>query len=249
MDATQSIRFALVLDALCSNPRYRERPWSNVDLAQRILDQGGDVSHAYIAALRKGHKDNPTTSTLEQLATALDVHPAVFVGGRSDLHEGEQAGWRPESVRILFDTVYPAGRGPFTPEEVATSINNTGTFGAISRNHIRALLRPNSNIHPRLKHLLGLADHFGIQPAYFFDRELAVRVDTELGQFKLLNDMGVDLLLTRLSESAHGLTPATRQDLLNRVAKALSPGYERDADEQWTFSPTPEQTKSTDDAC
>lgn len=199
--------FARLLDELCAGR-------TNVQLAASVRARGGDVGHAYIAQLRKGHKDNPTRQTIEDLAAVLGVHPAYFVGGRRDLGEGERPGWRADALRNL---------GAFSPEAVSAAISASGRHGPISASYLRELLSGASD-NPRLKHLLGLAEYFGVEPAYFFDDQLAAVVSE-------LRELGVVEFTTRLAERAADLHPETRRATLRAIADALG----APADETWRW--------------
>ncbi|MFJ6621729.1 helix-turn-helix domain-containing protein [Kitasatospora sp. NPDC091335] len=59
------------------HPRGRG-PYSNDEVAKAIYLNGGDISKAYIAYLRKGTRNNPTLHHLEALATFFGVKPAYF---------------------------------------------------------------------------------------------------------------------------------------------------------------------------
>ncbi|WP_106614201.1 helix-turn-helix domain-containing protein [Saccharothrix carnea] len=211
--------FADILDGLCLRPGDRPR-YTNVELAERIRLDGGEITHTYISQLRRGDKDNPTCRTIEGLANALGVHPACFVGGRAHLHEGERPAWRRGALRHLFSTVYPADRGPFSPEEVASRICG-GPYGSISANYIRELLAGTSD-NPRLKHILGLAEAFGAAPAYFFDDELAARVDEQLETRLAMDKLGVNTVILRTAEQPP--PPGVRNKILLALVRALHPG-------------------------
>ncbi|MEU4745703.1 hypothetical protein AB0G02_35285 [Actinosynnema sp. NPDC023658] len=211
--------FAEVLDGLCLRPGDRPR-YTNVELAERIRLDGGEITHTYISQLRRGDKDNPTCRTIEGLATALGVHPACFVGGRSLLREGERPAGRRGAVKHLFDTVYPVHRGPFSPEEVAARIS-AGPYGSISANYLRELLAGTSD-NPRLKHVLGLAEAFGAAPAYFFDDELAARVDEQLETRLAMDKLGVNTVILRTAQQPP--PPGVRNRILLALVRALHPG-------------------------
>lgn len=209
--------FAATLDELCAG-------WSNVALAAEVTRRGGDIGHGYIAQLRKGRKDNPTRRTIEDLAGALGVHPAGLVGGRRELRPGERPGWRAQAIRQLFDT---ADR-PQSPEEVAAAI------GVISGSYLRELLTGASD-NPRLRHITGLAGHFGVPAAYFFDDDLARRVDEERTDLEAMRDLGIIEFATRLSERAPHLSARTRAAAIRVVTQALR----TEEGERWSFdSPT-----------
>lgn len=228
MVATERHSFAAILDDLCVNPPNRAGRFTNVALAAAVRDRGGDIGHGYISQLRLGVKDNPTRQTIEDLAGALGVHPACFVGGRREVRPGETPGWRRGALAKLFQAVHPPQRGPWSPEEVAADISERGRYGTISASYIRELLG-NVSDNPRLKHILGLSDHFGADPAYFFDDEVAALVDAELDDFVALRALGVVEFVTRLAESPAELSPQARAAAVEGFKQALEGG------EGWTF--------------
>lgn len=213
--------FAAILDELCMHPVNRRRRHTNVELVGIIRSLGGELTHTYISQLRKGDKDNPTYRTIEDLASALGVHPAYFVGGRQELRPGERPRWRRGALRRLFEAVYPHDRGPFSPEEVAAAIGRDGRYGSISPSYIRDLLAGTRD-NPRLKHILGLAHHFGADPAYFFDDALARRVDEQLETLVAMEKLGVNAVILRAAEQTP--SPEVRNGILLALVRALNPG-------------------------
>lgn len=236
--------FAEVLDELCRNPADRRRRRTNVGLAQAVQELGGDITDGYISLLRKGRRDNPTLQTLEVLAAALDVCPAAFVGGRR-ARSGDERPRRSFSAKLrhLFAAVHPPGRGPYTPEEAAAAISRHGTWGPISSSYVRDLLQPpaGSLPNPRLKHIMGLADHFGLaddsgpQAAYFLDDDLADAVDAELADFVALRDAGVVEFAARMAEQAVEWSPHMRRQAVEAITQALESG-----ENNWWFPQRPE---------
>ena len=67
----------------------------------------------------------------------------------------------------LFRTRHPKDRGPFTPAEVATSINQAAGQRVISSTYVWQL-RTGRRDNPTQRHLSALASFFGISPMYFF---------------------------------------------------------------------------------
>jgi transcriptional regulator with XRE-family HTH domain len=212
--------FAHRLDELCTHPVGRRSRYTNVELADVVRSRGGEITHTYISQLRKGDKDNPSCRTILDLAGALGVHPACFVGGRSELRSGERPRWRSGALRRLFETVYPANRGPFSPEDVATAIGSDGRYGTISASYIRELVAGTSD-SPRLKHIQGLASHFGAEAAYFFDDELAARVDEQLDTLRAMDSLGVNTVILRAAQQTP--SPAIGNQILLALARALHP--------------------------
>ncbi|HEV7899561.1 MAG TPA: helix-turn-helix domain-containing protein [Planosporangium sp.] len=114
----------------------------------------------------------------------------------------------------LFRTVHPAGRGPYSNEEVAAAIRDQGG-AAISATYIW-LLRKGERDNPTLKHLEALAAFFGVPAAYFFDDAMAARIEDEMAMLSALRDLGVRALALRMA----GLSPKSLQpiaDVIERV--------------------------------
>jgi transcriptional regulator with XRE-family HTH domain len=84
--------------------------------------------------------------------------PGSFIASRLDL---------------LFRTVHPADRGPYSIAEVVSAINASGE-ATISVGYLWQL-RKGHRDNPTYKHLLGLARFFGVSPMYFFPDEDAAR--------------------------------------------------------------------------
>jgi transcriptional regulator with XRE-family HTH domain len=97
----------------------------------------------------------------------------------------------------LFDTVYPAGSGPYSNEEVAALIRDNGG-PTISATYIW-LLRKGQRDNPTLKHVEALASFFGVPQAYFFDDETAAKVDAELELLNVMKDLGVQKVAMRVA--------------------------------------------------
>src|SRR5262245_27224654 len=92
-------------------------------------------------------------------------------------------------------------RGEYTYAEVAEAIRTRGgpTISAMYLWQLRRGVRDN----PTRRHLTALADFFGVPPGYFFDGEVAARVEAELELLAALRDAGVQDLALR----AWGLSP------------------------------------------
>jgi hypothetical protein len=74
---------------------------------------------------------------------------------------------------LLFRTVHPADRGPFSIAEVVSAINASGE-ATISVGYLWQL-RKGHRDNPTYKHLLALSRFFGVSPMYFFPEEDATR--------------------------------------------------------------------------
>ncbi|MEU9254936.1 helix-turn-helix domain-containing protein [Streptomyces sp. NPDC048270] len=99
-----------------------------------------------------------------------------------------------DKLNHLFDTTAPAGRGPYTGEEVARAITASGV--PISGSYIW-LLRKGQRDNPTLRHIEGLARFFGVPPAYFFDDEVTATVDSELALLAAMRDAQVQRVALR----------------------------------------------------
>lgn len=114
----------------------------------------------------------------------------------------------------LFRMVHPAGRGEYPNEEVARVIEARGG-PKISGAYI-GLLRRGERDNPTKKHLEALAAFFGVSPAYFFDDEVAERIQQQLGLLVELRDSPVRQVALR----AQGISPesmAAVRDIIERV--------------------------------
>jgi transcriptional regulator with XRE-family HTH domain len=100
-----------------------------------------------------------------------------------------------EKIDLLFETVRPAGRGPYTHEEVATAIARDGG-PTISAAYIW-MLRKGQRDNPTKKHLEALAKFFGVSPLYFFDDTTAPEVEEQLALIAALRDADVRRLTLR----------------------------------------------------
>jgi transcriptional regulator with XRE-family HTH domain len=100
-----------------------------------------------------------------------------------------------EKIELLFDTVRPPGRGPYTHDEVASAIARDGG-PTISATYIW-MLRKGQRDNPTKKHLEALARFFGVSPLYFFDDTAAPQVEEQLALIAALRDADVRRLTLR----------------------------------------------------
>jgi len=119
-----------------------------------------------------------------------------------------------EKLNRLFRTVHPRGRPEYSSEEVAEAVRARGgpTISATYIWQLRKGLRDN----PTKKHLEALADFFGVSPAYFFDDEVAARIEAELDLLAALRDAPVRQVALRAS----GLSPQSLRaiaEMIDRV--------------------------------
>jgi transcriptional regulator with XRE-family HTH domain len=103
-----------------------------------------------------------------------------------------------EKLERLFATVHPAGRGPYSNEEVAAAIQEQGG-PSISGTYIW-LLRKGQRDNPTKKHLEALASFFGVPVAYFFDEEIVSQLGPQLNLLAALRDSSVRDIALRMAE-------------------------------------------------
>ncbi|GGM72879.1 XRE family transcriptional regulator [Longimycelium tulufanense] len=118
-----------------------------------------------------------------------------------------------DKLNHLFETVHPAGRGPYSNEEVAAGIRDSGG-ATISATYIW-LLRKGQRDNPTMRHLEALAAFFGVPPAYFFDDETAEDVRAELELLHALRDTGVQKVALR----AAGLSPRSLDSIVEMIKR------------------------------
>ncbi|MCW2693120.1 MAG: hypothetical protein JWM48_1987 [Mycobacterium sp.] len=82
-----------------------------------------------------------------------------------------------DRLNRLFATIRPEGAAEYSNEHVAAAIVATGV--RVSQSYIWQL-RKGRKTNPTLRHLEALATFFGIPTAYFFDDEVARRVEGQL---------------------------------------------------------------------
>jgi transcriptional regulator with XRE-family HTH domain len=213
--------FAAVVDELCRAGRSGGRAYSNVEVANAV-----GVRPSYIAALRKGHRDNPKLRMIYELAEYLDVHPAYFVGGRQDrLRATLPRRTFADKLGALFALVHPPDEPELTTNAVMLTIrrhsqelvNPSWTISAATLDG----LRTGANDNPRLIHIFALSRAFGAPPAYFLDDELAARIEEQLEMHRTMRSLGVDTLILRASQQE--LKPSIRARILEALTSALRP--------------------------
>ncbi|MDG4766032.1 helix-turn-helix domain-containing protein [Solwaraspora sp. WMMD406] len=122
-----------------------------------------------------------------------------------------------DKLNLLFETVHPAGRDPYTSREVADAIRGRG--GSISDVYIWQL-RTGRRTNPTKEHLEALADFFDVDPAYFFDRRRSGEIERDLHALHAMRNLKVRAVATRLSALPDEQLDAVG-DILDRVMQAL----------------------------
>lgn len=119
-----------------------------------------------------------------------------------------------QKIDHLFTTVRPKSRGPFSYEEVASGIEQSGG-PTISASYIWSL-RTGKKDNPTMKHLEALAGFFGVSPAYFFNDESSERIAAELSLLASIRDNRVRNVALRAS----GLSDETLQTIQGFIERA-----------------------------
>jgi transcriptional regulator with XRE-family HTH domain len=114
----------------------------------------------------------------------------------------------------LFQTVRDLDGGEYTYRHVATAIERL--VGYKTSSSTLQELRSGVRSNPSMKHLHGLCAFFGVPIAYFFDEELAARVDAQLELAASLRDASV----RDLAQQAEGLSAPTLQAITQIVHHA-----------------------------
>jgi transcriptional regulator with XRE-family HTH domain len=114
----------------------------------------------------------------------------------------------------LFRTVRAPDGGEYTYRQVAAGIE--GLVGYKTSSSYLQELRAGLRISPSMKHLHGLCAFFGVPIAYFFDEDLAARVDAQLELAASLRDPYV----RELAVQAAGLSAEALQAITQIVRHA-----------------------------
>lgn len=92
-------------------------------------------------------------------------------------------------IDLLFQTVHPADRGPYSLQEVADGIEQI-TGEKVSHNTLWKL-RTGKSDNPTKRVLEGLAAFFGVNPGYFFHENVSEEVKSQIKLLAMLRDTGV----------------------------------------------------------
>ena len=132
-----------------------------------------------------------------------------------------------EKIDHLFRTIHPPGRDQFSYREVAAGINKRMGQTAISSTYLWQL-RTGQSTDPKKSHLEAIADFFGVPPTYFFDDDVARRVEAELDLLRVLRDSPVRQLAFRAVDlSPEGLAAVADMIEHLRRIEGLPDGPER----------------------
>jgi len=120
-----------------------------------------------------------------------------------------------ERLQWLFDNVHPAGRGPYTPAEVAQGIKEAaGEGGTTLGSSTISALKSGARDNPSSETLKALAGFFGVKPSYFLDDDAAA--EHTQAKIEALSSM-IDNNVLSVALRAKGLSP----DSLRMIATVL----------------------------
>ncbi len=115
-----------------------------------------------------------------------------------------------DRLNLLFDTVFPPGRGPHTSAEVVAALRQEGI--PMSAPYL-SQLRSGKRTNPSAATMADLARFFRIKVAYFTDDAYYERLALELTALAHLRDEGVRRIATRVLD----LSPMAREEVLAHV--------------------------------
>lgn len=123
-----------------------------------------------------------------------------------------------DKLNHLFASVHPRDGAEYSNEQVASAIVQTGV--TISQSYIWQL-RKSKKDNPTIKHLQALADFFGVPAAYFFDDEVADRVDRQLDDIRAeqarLHEIAGGSEVRLMAMRAGELSPQGRKQVMDML--------------------------------
>lgn len=123
-----------------------------------------------------------------------------------------------EKLNHLFAQVRARNGSEYSNEHVASEIAKSGE--TISQSYIWQL-RKSKKDNPTVKHVQALADFFGVPAAYFFDDEVADRVDGQLAEIRAerarLNEIAGSSDVQLMAMRAGELSPQGRKQVMDML--------------------------------
>ncbi|MFD6197760.1 helix-turn-helix transcriptional regulator [Mycobacteroides salmoniphilum] len=110
----------------------------------------------------------------------------------------------------LFATVHPAGRGPYSLNEVVAALGQRGV--EVSSPYL-SLLRKGERSNPAPDIVTALAEFFQVSPAYFYDADYAASVNRDLDWLVQLRDSKV----REIAQRSYALSENSRQAIADMV--------------------------------
>ena len=132
-----------------------------------------------------------------------------------------------DKVNWLIDRAHPAGRGPFTNNEVADLIKKT-TGEEISYTQIWKL-RNGQAQNPQMRLIEAMAKTFGVPAAFFFpefDEKQAGLLQQQVELLAMIRDADIDALELR---TILGLSPQARKAITDLIAVTVGEDARRRA--------------------
>ena len=120
-----------------------------------------------------------------------------------------------ERLDRLFETVHPAGRGPYSLREVADAINDKAGETIISAAYL-SQLRAGQRTEPSHSRLVAIARFFGVGVDYFSDEVSAEDASRQTEVAAAMRDAGVRAIALR----AHGLSESSLAAVLAVIENA-----------------------------
>lgn len=90
-----------------------------------------------------------------------------------------------DKLAHLIATVHPADREPYSYREIAEAIREHP--GAMTAQYI-SQLKTGARTNPKMDYVQALAEFFGVPVSYFFDDEVAERLDAQLADLSTWRD-------------------------------------------------------------
>jgi transcriptional regulator with XRE-family HTH domain len=112
-----------------------------------------------------------------------------------------------DRLNLLFDTVFPPGRGPHTSAEVVAALGGEGI--GMSAPYL-SQLRSGKRTNPSMATMAALARFFRIKPVYFTNDDYYDKLTHELHALAHLRDEAV----RRIAARTLALSQAARDDVL-----------------------------------
>lgn len=115
-------------------------------------------------------------------------------------HDGGLSGLVAQLDRLFSTIPRPDGRGLWTNEEAAAAMTRGGVQTSAA---YLSQLRTGKRDNPSARHLAAVAQLFEVPVDYFFNAEVALKIDADLALVVAFRDAGVHQIALR----AHGLSP------------------------------------------
>lgn len=120
-----------------------------------------------------------------------------------------------QRLNRLFETVHPAGRGPYTLREAADAINSEAGETIISASYL-SQLRAGQRTEPSHSRLTAIARFFGVDIDYFSAQVSAEDASRQAEVLTAMRDAGVRAIALR----AHGLSEPSLAAVLAVIENA-----------------------------